>query len=189
MATPQQAASPWELPESGGTRVLRTDLRIVLMLLNDARYRTMHRFLGLSREQANVATLVLALTGLGTAHESFRRLADGPVAMPSSTALIFGNSSLRELMRSIAGPDAGRTPLFGSLLVLALLGHPARRALAGAVRGARSSSRRMSGDFHHRYGYLVDPGHVRLHRAQRRLAGLRDRAPSGTVGSAASTAR
>lgn len=181
MANSPLTAPSLELPESGGSRVLRTDLRVASMLLNDTRYRTLHRVLGLSREQANLATLVLALTAAGGAHEKIRHLAAGP-AMPSSTALVFGNASLRGLMLRIAGPEAGATPLFGSLLVLALLGHPTRRALAAAIHGMRSSSKRMSGDFHHRYGYLVDPGHLRLHRAQRRLAQFRDKASTGTVG-------
>jgi hypothetical protein len=180
-----QTAPPWELPESGGGRVLRTDVRVALLLLNDARYRTMGRVFGLSREQADLATLVLSVTLAAHLHEQVGRLSKGPTP-PTYTEVMWTNASIGALMRAIAGPAADKTPLFATLVALALLGHPTRRALAGSLRGVRSSSRRMAGGFHHRYGYLIDPGHRRLRRAQQQLVLLRERA-SRAAGEAEST--
>src|ERR1700727_2320917 len=43
--------------ESGG-RLLASDIGVIYLLLNEARYRTLARLFGVSREQAHLATLV-----------------------------------------------------------------------------------------------------------------------------------
>ena len=152
-----------------GARLFVSDTRIAFLLLNEARYRAMARLFGLPRDQANLATVILALVLAETVHERTQRMLSAP-APPAGADVLLGAASLRELLRSLAGPNSRDTPLLGTLLMLAVLGGPARRAAIRSAQGIRASSNRTYAGFRHRYGYLVDPGHLRQRRADRRSA-------------------
>lgn len=158
-----------------GARVLRTDVRVAALLGNYARRRTIARMFGASPEQANLVTMVAVLAIAQATSEYIQRLAAGP-PVPSATEGLFVSASLKELLSSVAGPPSRETPSAGTLLALALVGGTAGPAVFRSTRAARSASRRMATGFHHRYGYLVDPGHWRQQRALRRARGAQ-RAP------------
>ena len=151
----------------GGARLLASDTRVALLLLNEARYRMVERLFAVPREEANIATVLALLILAEAVHERARRVLRTPAA-PASGDVLLGAASVRESLRGVAGASSRDTPLFGTLLMVAILGGPARRAALKSVQGLRASSHRMNVGFHHRYGYLVDPGHLRRRRAQRR---------------------
>ena len=82
-----------------------------------------------------------------------------------------GFGILREALCRVAGPDARDTPALASLLAIAVIGATARSGL----HGLRGSGHSADVAFHKRYGYLVDPGHWRQRRAQRREASVTHR--------------
>jgi hypothetical protein len=156
-----------------GARLFVSDMTTAFLLVNDARHRAIERLLGVPRDQANVATLIAALIVAQAAQDHARRVFRAP-ATPAAGDMLLGTATARELLRGMAGPTSRETPLLGTLLALAVLGGPAFRAARGSLHGIRTSSRRANAGFRHRYGYLVDPGHLRERRARRRRA----RAPS-----------
>src|SRR5580700_7884794 len=54
-------AAPVRADPPGGTAMLLVDLRGTLMLLNEARYRSIEKVFGVPRDQVNVTTAILAL--------------------------------------------------------------------------------------------------------------------------------
>ena len=150
-----------------GRRLLLTDVRLTLMFLNHARYRSMERAFGVSRDQANLATFI-AVVGLSEALQAQGRKAAGAAKPPSAIDNLMGLTMLSELLRSVAGPSSRDTPLLGTLMAFAALGTVARSFARKSAHGVYGSSHRMDLAFHRRYGYLVDPGHWRARRAKRR---------------------
>ena len=153
----------------GGASLLLSDARLALMFANEARYRTLARVFGIPRDQANVATLIAGLLALEGAHSASKAmLRPGPT--PTAADGMLGGAALREMLCSVAGPGARDTPLLASLLTIAVLGGAARRVAVKSSRTIRSSTQRADLQFHNRYGYLIDPGHWRQRRADRRKA-------------------
>jgi hypothetical protein len=161
-----------------GAKLLLTDARVAFLLANDARYRMLERRFGIPREQANVATVVGALIAVETSQRMATRTRTVVQARRSQTPTdaLLGMGAMREGMRAIAGPTAADEPLFGTLLMLAILARPARRIALRTAHGVGGSMRRLDTSFRNRYGYLVDPGHLRERRSERRRA--RTAAPS-----------
>lgn len=148
-----------------GARVLRTDIRVASLLANDARHQVIARVFGVPPEQQNLLTMVAILALAETAAERLRRMRQGP-PLPSANGSLFATASVKELLVSIAGSPARDTPSAGTLLALAVVGGAAAPAALRSIRVVRGASRRMTSGFHHRYGYLVDPGHWRERRAR-----------------------
>jgi hypothetical protein len=151
-------------------------VRVVLELINHARYQALARVLGVPREQANVATAVIALIVAETVQGRYRKLVR-PRAMPAPGDMLGGAATLREVLSELTGLPPEDTPVLGTVLTgaaLATIMRPAARRSARAARklplGARKVSHGMNAAFHRRYGYLVDPGHHRASRAQRHAA-------------------
>jgi hypothetical protein len=84
--------------------------------------------------------------------------------------LLIGAALLREALWDVAGPASREATPLGVLLIIAFAGGAARRALHRSSHHVGGISHRMTVGFHHRYGYLVDPGHWRARRAQRAKA-------------------
>jgi hypothetical protein len=152
--------------EFGGARLLLSDMRTAFLLVNHARHRTIARLFGVSSDQANLLTLVAALTLAEAVHEKVERLLSAP-SVPSLGDGLLASASLRELLAGVAGPPAHETPLSSTLLMIAVVGGTAGPAGLKSLRAIKASSHRMAVGFHHRYGYIVDPGHWRQRRAQR----------------------
>ena len=146
-------AAPVRADAPGGTTMLLVDLRGTLMLLNEARYRTVERVFGVPRDQVNLTTAIAALVLAQTMQARAERLK--PSRGPSVADFAIGVGGLRESIYSVAGPASRDTPLVGTLIALAVLGGLVRPPVARSVRGVKSSSRRMHTMFLGRYGHLV----------------------------------
>jgi hypothetical protein len=139
--------------EPGGAQMLVVDLWGTLMLLNEARYRTVERTFGVSRDQVNLTTVMLALVAAEAIHTQAQKVK--PSRRPTLADAAIGVGALRESIYSVAGPASRDTPLVGSLIALAVLGGLVRPGVARSVRGMKASSRRMHTMFLGRYGHLV----------------------------------
>jgi hypothetical protein len=150
-----------------GARVLSTDLRVAAALANDARHRAITRLFAVPADQQNLLTLVAILALAQSGSEHLKRMLAGP-PLPSAHTSLLATSSVKELLLSVAGPPARDTPNAGMLLAIAIVGGATGPTVFRSLRGARAFSRRAATGFHHRYGYIVDPGHWRAQRALRR---------------------
>jgi hypothetical protein len=119
----------------GTTNLFLSDSRLALALLNHMRYQALNRAFGVSREQANVLTAVLLLTGVETAYEGARRIG-GMRPHVSGLGAATAGFALRDAAFGVGGPSSRQVPAFATLLSVALLG-------GLAVPGLRRASRRM----------------------------------------------
>jgi hypothetical protein len=160
-----------------GGKLLMTDARVAFMVANEARYRALERLLGVRRDQANVMTLVAAVVAVETSQQMAARTRGAVKShrQRSRSDALIGMATVREGMRAIAGPTAADEPLFGTLVMFAVLAKPTRRAALGAAHRVGASLHHAGAGFRHRYGYIVDPGRRRERRAERRAE--RRRAP------------
>ena len=149
-------------PQVTGARLLARDVGVVTLLLNDARYRTFQRVFAVEKNDVNLVTLIALLVMAERMQAASRKVRAG--RGPTLTEDFLGFGIVREALCRVAGPDARDTPLLASLLAIAVIGATARSGL----RSVHGSGHRADVAFHKRYGYLVDPGHWRQRRAQRR---------------------
>ncbi len=154
---------------SGGSNLLLADARTAFLLANAARHRALERLFGISPDQANAVTVIGLILLAQTAHDKVGRFLRAP-GPPSLADGAFLDASLRNALRGVAGPTVADAPGLSTLLALAVLGTAARPVASESLRALKSSSHRLTFGFHHRYGYLVDPGHWRERRAQRQAA-------------------
>jgi hypothetical protein len=160
----EEAPIPLRAAEAAGARLLATDLRVATLLLNDARYRTFQRVFAVERRDVNLVTLI-GLLVLAEKTQATTRSLRGRRG-PTMAEDFMGFGIVREALCRVAGPSSRDTPLLSTLLAIAVIGGAARSGL----HGVRGSGHRADVAFHHRYGYLIDPGHWRRRRAQRRAA-------------------
>lgn len=147
--------------ESGGAVALVRDTRVVFALANEARYRLLASVLGATREQANVASFVVALLIGHHLHEGWRRITriTAPLVDPVNDML--GAAVVREGLGRAAGPAIRDNPQLATLLLAAVILRWRFPVAVKTMRGIRGGARRLDADFRHRYGYLVDVGHMR----------------------------
>jgi hypothetical protein len=143
--------------ETGGTKMLLVDLRGGMLLLNEARCRTVERMFGVRRDQVNLTTVIALLLVAEQLHRRAERLK--PPRRASLADFAIGGGAIRESIYGVAGPASRDTPLAGTLIVIAVLGGLVRPPVVRSIRGMRSSSRRMHTMFLGRYGHLI--GHSR----------------------------
>lgn len=152
-----------------GARLLARDVGVVTLLLNDVRHRTFQRVFAVERNDVNLMTLIVLLVTAERMQATSRKVRAG--RGPTLAEDFMGFGILREALCRVAGPDARDTPALASLLAIAVIGATARSGL----HGLRGSGHSADVAFHKRYGYLVDPGHWRQRRAQRREASVTHR--------------
>jgi hypothetical protein len=138
----------------GGARLLAGDMRVVYLLLNDARGRAITRLFGISGPNSALVTLIALGLAAETAHRKVSRVLNAPGA-PDLGGLSLGASALTSSARWIAGPGTGDFPFFGPLLLLAVAGHAARPVLRSTLHGVRTSAHRAHTGLDHRYGHIV----------------------------------
>jgi hypothetical protein len=145
-----------------GARLLARDVRIATLLLNNARYRAFQRVFAVERRDVNVVTLIALMVMAEKTQSTAQRLRGhrGPTLAED----FMGFGIARETLCRVAGPASRDTPMLSTLLAIAVIGGAARSGL----HGVRGSGHQADVAFHHRYGYLIDPGHWRQRRAQRR---------------------
>jgi hypothetical protein len=142
------------LDDVEGIRLLASDATTLALLLNEARYRTMERVFGLSREQANLATIVLLLGVTAATRESAIKAMKAPGG-PTVPDVALGIGIMREALQGVAGPSFDKTPLFGTLLTLAALAHISRPVASRTMHVVHSRTHRARLAFEHRYGHHV----------------------------------
>jgi hypothetical protein len=126
----------------GAGRVFLSDVRLAAGVLNYGRHIVLRRYFGVSREQANVLSFILALGAAQGALRTTRRMVSAPFRVSRGDALI-GGYLVREGGLGIAGPGAREVPLFGTLLAFGMLGGLAVPEVRRALRGLRTAERRV----------------------------------------------
>lgn len=152
----------------GGADLLVSDLRFALLLISEARFRAMARLFGVSRDQANLVSLIALALLVERAHSTWEWLNAGPA---SSADGLFAAASMREALTGVAGPASRRDPLYGILLMAAVLLSGTNPAVKASLRQIKAGAHGLNVRFHGRYGWLVDLGHWRERRALRRERG------------------
>jgi hypothetical protein len=138
----------------GGARLIVADMRVVYLLLNQGRARAITRLFGISGPGSGLVTILALALAAQTAQRKVARVLNAPGA-PELGQAALGASALTESARWIAGPGVGEFPLFGPLILLALVGHALRPALRSTVHGARTSVHRAHTGLDHRYGHII----------------------------------
>jgi hypothetical protein len=160
--------------EFAGGAVFLGDVETTFALLNHGRRVAIARLFGVEGRDADIVTLIGLALLIQSARAQARRLGGTP--LPSGADAFLGFAAAREAIMGIAGPITRETPGVPAFIMIAVLGAAAGPTLAKTLQRVRSGTQRVNTGFHHRYGYLVDPGHRRQRRADRR-----DRAVSTAV--------
>src|SRR5215207_10993559 len=124
------------------TQLFMGDARIVLGMLNHMRYQALNRAFGVSREQANVLTAVMALGAADAAYESARRVTGLRPGVSRGDAAL-GLLAVREVALGVAGPSVRQVPGLGALVVLAFFGALAAPRLRRAAQSARAAQQSL----------------------------------------------
>jgi hypothetical protein len=148
------SAHTMTLEDVGGARLLVSDVRVALLLLDEARYRVVNRLFGVERDQSWLVTLIALAVLAQAAQEKSDQMLKGPGG-PTRTDMAFGAVGLRELLTWISGPPSRDTPLVGSVVTIAVLGALARPGLTRAAHRIMTSSHHAKASFNHRYGHLL----------------------------------
>ncbi len=135
-----------------GPARLETDLRMLFLMLNEARYRSLTALFGLDRDQANLASLVLLGMIGHRIGQRWHQLMSGPPPFPSAGDSMLGVAGVRELVQGIAGPASRDTSMFGTLIAVAAAGGIALPFVRRAARAVESASHEARMAFKHRYG-------------------------------------
>jgi hypothetical protein len=137
-------------PDFGAGRLLVADSRLALILLNEGRHWMLRRYFGVSRQQANLASVLVALTAADVAYATTRRLLRAPLGIDRTDAAL-GWFVVRDASLRIAGPADRGVPLAATLVTLAAAGGAALPALRRAAHSARAAERRVRLDRIRRY--------------------------------------
>ena len=133
-----------ELDAKFGTGMLfLADARLAFALLNSARHAVLRSMFGMSREQANIVTVVGALVVADAATETARRVVRTPLRVSSADVLL-GGFALREGVFGVTGPPSRDVGLFGTLVtgaMVASLAIPGLRRAAHTIRAAEREIR------------------------------------------------
>lgn len=109
------------LEDVAGATLLLTDMRVALLLIDEARHRAVERLFGVSREQSWQVTLIALVLLASAAHDKSDRVLKGPGG-PTRSDVMLGAAGVREVLTWIPGPSSRNTPLVGTLVMVALVG-------------------------------------------------------------------
>ena|SRR5436190_4836580 len=126
----------------GAGELFLADSRLAFVVLNEVRHRTLARAFGVSRPEANLLTLVLALVGFEGAVTTAGRVIRAPLQI-SRGDLVIGGFMGREAAIGAAGPSAAEVSPFATLMVIAVAGGLALPALRRTARRLRATERRI----------------------------------------------
>lgn len=135
----------------GAGRLALADARLALGALNYARYETLRRVFGVSREDANLLTFVLALGGMDVGLRGSRH-AIGVTRKLSGADSAMGGFALRTAVLGITGQSARDVPpLLGTLLAAGMLAGLFLPGLRRAAVRLRASEHRVRLERERRY--------------------------------------
>jgi hypothetical protein len=126
----------------------------VSLLLNQVRARAVTRLFGVTGPGSALVTIIALGLAAETAHRKVARVLHAPGAPELGDAAL-GASVLTESLRWVAGPGTGEFPLFGPLILFAVVGHALRPVLRSSAHGARTSAHRAHTGLDDRYGHLI----------------------------------
>jgi hypothetical protein len=130
--------------EFGTPQLFRSDSRLAFAVLNHLRYQALNRVFGISRDQANVLTVVLLLSAADGTYEAVRRVSGMRLRVDGTDAGL-GMIALRDAVLGVAGPSARQVPGAGTLLAMAILGGLAAPSLRRAAQSMRAAEQRLRG--------------------------------------------
>lgn len=165
---PRQPQSPLRSPsaeiahhgELTGAMLFASDVRTTLLLVNEARYRTIEGVFGVRRDQVNLMTLIATMVLAEAAEQKTRRLR-GVLHGPSRSDARLGVGLLSALADGIVGPASEATPLAGLLVASAVVGGIWVRAVRRSAHGMRTSAHNVRLSFGGRYGHRTRPALAR----------------------------
>jgi len=138
----------------GGDADFRSDLTVAFMLLNDARHRVLHRYLGVNREQGNLVTAVALLMVAEGALAGAQRARRSVPHPPSLAGTAMGMTVLTEgVFRMLAGVSVRNAELAGSLVLIVVIGKQLQRRGHTAMDGVRAGVDGARRAFGSRYGH------------------------------------
>jgi hypothetical protein len=138
----------------GGAKLLVSDVRVALLLLDAARYRAVKRFVGVPRDQSWTVTLIALAVLARAAHDKSDQMLRGPGG-PTRADVTLGAAAVRELLTWIPGRSSRDTPLVGTMVAIAVAGALVRPGVSRIAQGVRTSSHRARLSFSHRYGHSL----------------------------------
>jgi hypothetical protein len=141
----------------GGARLLLSDARVALILVDEARDLAVARLFGVPRDKALLVTIVGVAAVAQALHDKAARFATVS-PQPSLVDTITASAFLDELVHGIAGTRSRDTPFVGALVVIAILGATVGPVAGASVRAVKASSHRARAGFDHRYGHLIRRG-------------------------------
>ena len=137
---------------TGGVRLLLTDTKVTLLMLDEARYRLILRVFGVDREGSYLVTVIAVVVVAGMLRD---KAAEVFTFRPRPSDTIIAHGVVRELGYRIVGDSFRETPLFGRLVAIAVLGGLFRPVLRVSLRDLKVSSDWSRAEFYGRYGHLV----------------------------------
>ena len=142
-------------PTVSAERAFLYDVRLVLAVLNEARYPLMRRVFGVSRDQVNILTFVLAITVIATTYDAVVRFLRDPWPL-DSTETAMAAAVVREAGFGIAGPKVRQTHVFGAVIALAAMKSLALPGLRRALHSAHVAEQRVGEQRKRIYGAAVE---------------------------------
>ena len=136
-ATPATSRSQF-----GAGELFLADSRLAFAVLNVARVRILQRLFGISPQQANLLTFVMAVTAGHTAAKTAGRVVSAPLRI-SGMDVAMGSFLAREGAVGVAGPSAGEISPFATLVTIGLAGGLAIPALRRLSHTLRATERRV----------------------------------------------
>jgi hypothetical protein len=141
-ATGASSHGPRPEPEFGTAGLFLADSRMAFALLNSVRYAVLRSAFGMSREQANVVTVVGGLVAADAAYEVARRVVRSPLHVSGADVALAG-FGLREAALGVTGQASRDVRLFGTVVTGAMVAGLAFPALRRAARSFRAGERRV----------------------------------------------
>lgn len=123
----------------GAGRLFLADSRLVLAVLNNARYGVLNRVFGVSRDQANLLSVILVVAGAQAASQAAKRMR----FHVSGADVVMGGFALREAALGLAGPSSRDVPGVPALMAIAVFGGATLPAFRRATRRMRAAERRL----------------------------------------------
>lgn len=142
------------LQDYGGARLLVSDIRVALLLLDKARHAVVVRLFGVDRGDSVLISIIALATVARAAHNMTAGVVDFD-ARPSAGDSMLGMSVLRESAHWLAGDLYRDTPVFGSLIALAFFSAAVRPVVRVSAHAVKTASHQARSGFDKRYGHIV----------------------------------
>jgi hypothetical protein len=142
-------------PTVSAERAFLCDVRLVLAALNQARYPLMRRAFGVSREQVNLLTFVVALSVAGATYDVIARFLRHPWPLDGAETAMAA-AVVREAGFGIAGPKIRQTHVFGALIAIVAMKGLALPGLRRALHSAHVVEQRIGRQRESIYGAAVE---------------------------------